>query len=106
MLAGGTIDACTCCENLGPAAVVGFGGYPTLPPLVAARLVEYAGVVHNANAVLGRANRFLARRADRDCNVVSRCLQQGADPRHKNNGHGDTASPGYFGRGECVFRAA
>jgi UDP-N-acetylglucosamine--N-acetylmuramyl-(pentapeptide) pyrophosphoryl-undecaprenol N-acetylglucosamine transferase len=46
---------------LKPAAVVGFGGYPTLPPLLAARLLGVPGVIHDANAVLGRANRFLSR---------------------------------------------
>src|SRR6516164_7871620 len=45
------------------AITVGFGGYPTLPPLVAARLCGIPGIIHEANAVLGRANRFLARRA-------------------------------------------
>jgi UDP-N-acetylglucosamine--N-acetylmuramyl-(pentapeptide) pyrophosphoryl-undecaprenol N-acetylglucosamine transferase len=44
-----------------PVAVVGFGGYPTLPPLIAARLAGVPGIIHDANAVLGRANRFLAR---------------------------------------------
>jgi UDP-N-acetylglucosamine--N-acetylmuramyl-(pentapeptide) pyrophosphoryl-undecaprenol N-acetylglucosamine transferase len=40
--------------------VVGFGGYPTVPPLVAARLAGIPTVIHDANAVMGRANRFLA----------------------------------------------
>ncbi|MBZ8135192.1 undecaprenyldiphospho-muramoylpentapeptide beta-N-acetylglucosaminyltransferase [Afifella sp. IM 167] len=39
--------------------VVGFGGYPTVPPLVAARSLGVAALVHEQNAVLGRANRFL-----------------------------------------------
>src|SRR5579863_7060227 len=49
-------------RKLKPAAVVGFGGYPTLPPLIAARLLRIPSVIHDANAVLGRANRFLSRR--------------------------------------------
>jgi UDP-N-acetylglucosamine--N-acetylmuramyl-(pentapeptide) pyrophosphoryl-undecaprenol N-acetylglucosamine transferase len=49
-------------RKLKPAAVVGFGGYPTLPPLLAARLLGIPGIVHEANAVPGRANRFLASR--------------------------------------------
>jgi UDP-N-acetylglucosamine--N-acetylmuramyl-(pentapeptide) pyrophosphoryl-undecaprenol N-acetylglucosamine transferase len=49
-------------RRLKPAAVVGFGGYPTLPPLLAARLSGVPGIVHEANAVLGRANRFLSNR--------------------------------------------
>src|SRR5262245_7636469 len=44
-----------------PGAVVGFGGYPTLPPMIAARICGIPSIIHEANAVLGRANRFLAR---------------------------------------------
>lgn len=44
-------------------AAVGFGGYPTLPPLTAAQLLRVPCVVHEANAVVGRANRRLARHA-------------------------------------------
>ncbi|HXN66234.1 MAG TPA: UDP-N-acetylglucosamine--N-acetylmuramyl-(pentapeptide) pyrophosphoryl-undecaprenol N-acetylglucosamine transferase, partial [Bradyrhizobium sp.] len=49
-------------RRLKPKAVVGFGGYPTLPPLLAARLSGVPGIIHEANAVLGRANRFLSGR--------------------------------------------
>jgi len=43
-----------------PGAVVGFGGYPAFPPLVAARLRGLPTALHEQNAVLGRANRLLA----------------------------------------------
>jgi UDP-N-acetylglucosamine--N-acetylmuramyl-(pentapeptide) pyrophosphoryl-undecaprenol N-acetylglucosamine transferase len=45
-----------------PAAVIGFGGYPTLPPVYAATLRGIPTVIHDANAVMGRANRLLASR--------------------------------------------
>lgn len=45
-----------------PAAVVGFGGYPSFAPLIAAGLRKIPTAVHEQNAVLGRANRMLARR--------------------------------------------
>jgi len=61
-LAAGTVSAFGLIRRLKPAAVVGFGGYPTLPPLIAARLAGIPSVIHEANAVLGRANRFLSRR--------------------------------------------
>jgi UDP-N-acetylglucosamine--N-acetylmuramyl-(pentapeptide) pyrophosphoryl-undecaprenol N-acetylglucosamine transferase len=61
-LAVGTGVALNLMRRLRPAAVVGFGGYPTLPPLLAARLAGIPGIIHEANAVLGRANRFLSRR--------------------------------------------
>ena len=47
------------------AAVVGFGGYPSLPPLLAAIAVGRPAVLHEQNAVLGRVNRLLAGRATR-----------------------------------------
>jgi len=64
MLVSGTVVAFKLMRRLRPAAVVGFGGYPTLPPLVAARLARIPSVIHDANAVLGRANRFLSRYVD------------------------------------------
>ena len=48
--------------RLRPAVVVGFGGYPTLPPLYAATRRGLPTLVHEQNAVMGRANRALARR--------------------------------------------
>ena len=62
MLAAGTLVALNLMRRLKPAAVVGFGGYPTVPPLLAARLFGVPTLVHEANAVLGRANRFLSSR--------------------------------------------
>src|ERR1700719_4969014 len=64
MLAVGTGVALNLMRRLRPAAVVGFGGYPTLPPLLAARLAGIPGIIHEANAVLGRANRFLSSRVN------------------------------------------
>ncbi|QAU45505.1 undecaprenyldiphospho-muramoylpentapeptide beta-N-acetylglucosaminyltransferase [Bradyrhizobium guangzhouense] len=61
-LATGTLSAYRLIKRLKPAAVVGFGGYPTLPPLVAAKFAGVPGIIHDANAVLGRANRFLSGR--------------------------------------------
>lgn len=60
-LATGTLSAFNLMRRSRPVAVVGFGGYPTLPPLIAAKLAGVPGIIHDANAVLGRANRFLAR---------------------------------------------
>jgi UDP-N-acetylglucosamine--N-acetylmuramyl-(pentapeptide) pyrophosphoryl-undecaprenol N-acetylglucosamine transferase len=52
-------------RRLKPAAVVGFGGYPTFPPLRAAQFLAVPTVIHEANAVMGRANRMLAPKATR-----------------------------------------
>lgn len=48
-----------------PAVVVGFGGYPSVPALVAAWLLRRPRMIHEQNAVPGRVNRALARRVDR-----------------------------------------
>jgi len=48
-----------------PAAVVGFGGYPTVPPLMAAIGADIPTIIHEQNGVMGRANRLLAGRVDR-----------------------------------------
>ncbi|WP_112662581.1 undecaprenyldiphospho-muramoylpentapeptide beta-N-acetylglucosaminyltransferase [Microvirga flavescens] len=50
-------------RRLKPAVAVGFGGYPTVPPLLAASFVGVPVAIHEANGVLGRANRLLSRRA-------------------------------------------
>ncbi|MEP7223193.1 MAG: undecaprenyldiphospho-muramoylpentapeptide beta-N-acetylglucosaminyltransferase [Novosphingobium sp.] len=47
-----------------PSAVIGFGGYPALPALLAARSAGIPSLIHEQNAVLGRVNRFLASRVD------------------------------------------
>ena len=45
-----------------PLAVVGFGGYPALPSMLAARLTGTPSILHEANALLGRVNRLVAKR--------------------------------------------
>src|SRR3954464_3866853 len=64
MLGYGMVVALNLVRRLKPSAVIGFGGYPTLPPLLVARLLGVPGIIHDANAVLGRANRFLSGRVN------------------------------------------
>ena len=49
-------------RRLKPQAVIGFGGYPTVPPLMAASGLGVPCMIHEQNAVMGRANRLLASR--------------------------------------------
>ena len=49
-------------RRLEPAAVIGFGGYPSVPAMIAASRSGLATAIHEQNAVLGRANRLLASR--------------------------------------------
>ena len=51
-------------ESFEPSAVVGFGGYPALPALLAATSAKIPTILHEQNAVLGRVNRLLAGRVD------------------------------------------
>jgi UDP-N-acetylglucosamine--N-acetylmuramyl-(pentapeptide) pyrophosphoryl-undecaprenol N-acetylglucosamine transferase len=62
-LARGVRQAYAILGRIKPAAVIGFGGYSTFPPLMAARLRKIPTALHEQNAVMGRANRMLARRA-------------------------------------------
>jgi len=62
LLALGTVKAWALIGRIRPAAVVGFGGYPTVPPLYAASLRGVPTVLHEQNGVMGRANRMLAPR--------------------------------------------
>jgi UDP-N-acetylglucosamine--N-acetylmuramyl-(pentapeptide) pyrophosphoryl-undecaprenol N-acetylglucosamine transferase len=75
-LALGTLEARRLLRDLNPAAVVGFGGYPSVPPVLAARLLPAgrrpAVILHEQNAVLGRANRMLARNA----NLLALCFEK------------------------------
>jgi UDP-N-acetylglucosamine--N-acetylmuramyl-(pentapeptide) pyrophosphoryl-undecaprenol N-acetylglucosamine transferase len=59
-LALGTLQAQRLVSRLRPAAVVGFGGYPSVPAVLAAQRSRLPTVLHEQNAVLGRANRLLA----------------------------------------------
>ena len=59
----GTLTAHGLLGRIDPAVVVGFGGYPTVPPMLAGALRRVPIVLHEQNAVMGRANAFLARRA-------------------------------------------
>lgn len=43
-----------------PKAVIGFGGYPTIPPVLAGLARGIPAAIHEQNSVMGRANRFLA----------------------------------------------
>lgn len=61
----GLLQARRLLKRLGPSAVIGFGGYPSVPTMVAAAQLGFKTVIHEQNAVLGRANRLLAHRADR-----------------------------------------
>lgn len=73
-LARGFLEARRLLQRLRPAAVVGFGGYASVPTMLAAAATRprVRTVIHEQNAVLGRANRLAAGRVDRIATVFER----------------------------------
>lgn len=65
LLGLGLIQARRLLKKLKPSVAIGFGGYPAIPTMIAAAQLRIKTVIHEQNAVLGRANRVLAPRADR-----------------------------------------
>lgn len=61
-MADGVLQARRMLGWLDPAAVVGFGGYAALPTMLAATWRRIPTILHEQNAILGRANRVLAPR--------------------------------------------
>ena len=43
-----------------PSLAVGFGGYPTVPPLLAAKICGLKIIIHEQNSIMGRANLLLS----------------------------------------------
>ncbi len=56
----GTSQSLAVMSRAKPSVVVGFGGYPTMPPMLAAILRRIPTIVHEQNAVLGRVNKAVA----------------------------------------------
>lgn len=61
-IAQGVMQARTAFRRIDPTVIVGFGGYPSLPSLLAGLSQGRPTVIHEQNAVLGRVNRLLAGR--------------------------------------------
>lgn len=69
-----------------PDMVVGFGGYPSIPALIAAILLRRPRLIHEQNGVLGRVNRLLARHVDRvACGTWPTDLPTGVEGVHVGN---------------------
>jgi UDP-N-acetylglucosamine--N-acetylmuramyl-(pentapeptide) pyrophosphoryl-undecaprenol N-acetylglucosamine transferase len=62
---GGVLGALWRMRGDRPVAVVGFGGYPAIPAMVAATLLRLPRMIHEQNGVLGRVNKLFAPRVDR-----------------------------------------
>lgn len=61
-LSFGVIQSVFYIARFRPFCIVGFGGYPSTPPLIAANIYQLPSLLHEQNARIGRANLFLANR--------------------------------------------
>jgi len=61
----GMIQSFELIREFSPVAVVGFGGYPSFPTVKAAQLLKLPTILHEQNAVYGRANRQVSEKAQR-----------------------------------------
>ena len=80
-LALGLFDAWRALGRVGPSVVVGFGGYASVPTMVAARLRRLPAMLHEQNAVLGRANRLVLGGAGRVATSFARTRSLDGDVR-------------------------
>lgn len=88
-----------------PAVVVGFGGYPSIPALVAAWVLRRPRMIHEQNGVLGRVNALFARRVDKvACGTWPTELPEGVVGSHTGNPVRqavlDRAEAGYIAPGD------
>ena len=60
LLGVGFFQARSILKKIQAVAVIGFGGYPSVPTMCAAAQIGLPTIIHEQNAVMGRANRFLA----------------------------------------------
>jgi UDP-N-acetylglucosamine--N-acetylmuramyl-(pentapeptide) pyrophosphoryl-undecaprenol N-acetylglucosamine transferase len=88
-----------------PAAVVGFGGYPSIPALGAAWALRLPRMIHEQNGVLGRVNEVFSKRVDAvACGTWPTTLPEGVEGVHVGNPvRGavlDRAGAGYIAPGD------
>jgi UDP-N-acetylglucosamine--N-acetylmuramyl-(pentapeptide) pyrophosphoryl-undecaprenol N-acetylglucosamine transferase len=68
-----------------PTAVIGFGGYPALPTLLAAHSQKLPTIIHEQNSVFGRVNRLMARRVSAIATAYKKI--EGLDPKYAEKTH-------------------
>ena len=85
-IAGGVLGAVWSSLRDRPDVVVGFGGYPSIPALVAAWVWRTPRMIHEQNGVLGRVNAVFARRVDKvACGTWPTVLPEGVQGEHTGN---------------------
>lgn len=77
----GILKAYSVLKKVQPSVVVGFGGYPSVPPVWVAQRLKIKTILHEQNAVMGKANQFLADKAQRI--ALSIPVKEGLSDAHK-----------------------
>jgi len=85
-IAGGVVKAVAAMLIDRPRVVVGFGGYPTIPALSAAWVLQVPRMIHEQNGILGRVNTLFAPRVDAvACGTWPTRLPDGVEGVHTGN---------------------
>lgn len=85
-IAAGVAGAWLAMRRDRPAVVVGFGGYPAIPALAAAVLLDLPRMIHEQNGILGRVNRAFAGRVGLvACGIWPTDLPEGVEGHHTGN---------------------
>ncbi|MEC9078303.1 MAG: undecaprenyldiphospho-muramoylpentapeptide beta-N-acetylglucosaminyltransferase [Pseudomonadota bacterium] len=61
-------------RRISPDLVIGFGGSMTIPSIFASKILGYPSIVHEQNAILGRANRVLVKYVDQIATAYPKVL--------------------------------
>ena len=85
-IAGGVLGAVFAMLRDRPDAVIGFGGYPTIPALAAAVTLRIPRMIHEQNGILGRVNQLFAKRVRWvACGTWPTALAEGVEGHHTGN---------------------
>ncbi|MGH7032046.1 MAG: undecaprenyldiphospho-muramoylpentapeptide beta-N-acetylglucosaminyltransferase, partial [Stellaceae bacterium] len=104
-LAAGVVQARRLLRRLAPQAVIGFGGYPSVPTMLAAASLGLPTLLHEQNAVLGRANRLLAPRVRRIATGFPEAAGLRPADRARAVHSGNPVRPAVLAIGEPPYRA-
>jgi UDP-N-acetylglucosamine--N-acetylmuramyl-(pentapeptide) pyrophosphoryl-undecaprenol N-acetylglucosamine transferase len=104
-LAYGIAKAALLLARLKPAIVVGFGGYPSVPPVLAAAMRKIPTLIHEQNGVMGRGNRLLAGRVTAIATGFPGVLKSDAALAAKSTFVGNPVRPAVIVAAETPYRA-
>jgi UDP-N-acetylglucosamine--N-acetylmuramyl-(pentapeptide) pyrophosphoryl-undecaprenol N-acetylglucosamine transferase len=104
--ARGTFQARKILAQLNPTIVIGFGGYPSLPTMLAAGWARIPTLIHEQNAVLGRVNRLLAPRVSAIALSFAATQKLGGSDHTKTQIIGNPVRPEFASTPEYVAPSA